>query len=221
MELRPIQALRRIRVAAVLILLLALASFAGQAVVFIAIAIAVLSIAVAAIASAGMKREEPAPPPVETAAPAVAAKPEPEVTVLVADLRDESEDLRRVLEGIVRDERGKVAESDGTAMTAVFRGRRDHAQTAVHAAQRMLSNVEALSRRLERDIRITIGIDSGPEQNAAARAAELRRTADENRTPVLVSASTFERLPSERAVLAAIDADAHLYTFTPVQQRLF
>ena len=91
----------------------------------------------------------------------------------------------------------------------------------MHAAQRMLSNVEALSRRLERDIRITIGVDSGAEEGAAARAAELQKTADENRMPVLVSAKTFERLPSERAVLAAIDADARLYTFTPVQQRLF
>jgi hypothetical protein len=220
MELRQIQALRRIRVAAILIFLLALASLAGQALMFIAIAVATLAVAVLAMAMVGLRREEPLPAVVESVPPP-APKAEPEVTVLVADLRDESEDLRRVLEGIVRDERGKIAESGGSGITAVFRGRRDHAQTAVHAAQRMLSNVEALSRRLERDIRITIGVDSGPEEAAAARAAELQKTADENRMPVLVSANTFERLPSERAVLAAIDADARLYTFTPVQQRLF
>ena len=188
------------------------------------IALAAAATSLGALLSAPKPKEAEPLPEIETA-PEVKPAP-PDVTVLVAEVRDASgtgrfgEDLHRILEGIVRDEKGKLHASNG-AITAVFRGRRDHARAAVHAAQRMVSNVDALSRRLERDVRISIGVDTADETAATSRAAELRKMADENRTAVLVSASTVGHLPAERAILAAIDADARLYSFTPVQQRLF
>ena len=188
------------------------------------IALAAAATSLAALLSAPKPAEAEPLPEIETA-PEVKPAP-PDVTVLVAEVRDASgtgrfgEDLHRILEGIVRDEKGKLHASNG-AITAVFRGRRDHARAAVHAAQRMLSNVDALSRRLERDVRISIGVDTAEEASATTHAAELQKMADENRTAVLVSASTVGHLPAERAILAAIDADARLYSFTPVQQRLF
>ena len=219
----------RIRVLLIASSLLAAAAALAGLLVRNPLAAGVLAIGAAAASALALfslpKSAEAEPLPEIQAAPEVTPAP-PDVTVLVAEVRDSSGegrfggDLRRILEGIVRDEKGKLHASNG-AITAVFRGRRDHARAAVHAAQRMLSNVDALSRRLERDVRISIGVDTAEEASATTRAAELQKMADENRTAVLVSASTVGHLPSERAILAAIDSDARLYSFTPVQQRLF
>ena len=153
-----------------------------------------------------------------------------EGTVLVAEvvtgpggerLRD---DLRRVLAGIAYDERGTVSKSEGERMLVTFRGRRNHAAAAVHAAQRMLSNVDAVSRRLEREVQIRIGVNTGAIGSEALieTAVELEKMTREKRLPVLLSESAFKSAGDAARSLAL--ADEHpmpLYSFVPLQRNLF
>ncbi len=151
---------------------------------------------------------------------------ERESSVLVANIVSAEgsarlrEDLERVLSGIVADERGKITASDGAGIFATFR-RANHAASAVHAAQRMLSNVDAVARRLEREIRISIAVHSGAGSldAVALQIADLTR---DKRVPVLVSGETKSRAGSEASTLALVDEQPlQLFSFAPVQRTLF
>jgi class 3 adenylate cyclase len=102
---------------------------------------------------------------------------ERETTVLVCDVGstagDEAvpanvlrclTDLQKVLSGIVGDEGGAIDRYAGERLIAVFAAERknsDHAGRALEAAERIANNIGALSRRLQYDLRIGIGIHSG------------------------------------------------------------
>jgi hypothetical protein len=131
-------------------------------------------------------------------------------TSLSADIRDLTPDLHRILAGIVADEGGRISSSNGS-MLADF----PDAAAAVHAAQRMLSNVDAVQRRLEREVRFTIGVGSTSEA-----AAELERAARDRRIAVLIGAGIVTKLGSTPVTVAAIDEHDRLFSFVPVQQRL-
>ena len=129
------------------------------------------------------------------------------VTTLVATVSPPNmSDLQRVLAGIISDERGKLVSSNGGPIVATF----GSASAAVHAAQRMLSNVDALGRRLDRLIALTVGID-----NSVDDATKLEQLTHEKRIAVLVSAAAATGSSS----LAEVETG--LFSFTPVQQRLF
>ncbi|MBK5259899.1 MAG: hypothetical protein JJE51_09915 [Thermoanaerobaculia bacterium] len=177
-----------------------------------------------------------APPAVAVEPPHVSATPvvddaapeakERESSVLVANIisADGSarlrEDLERVLSGIVADERGKITAHDGAGIFATFR-RANHAAAAVHAAQRMLSNVDAVARRLEREIRISIAVHSGAGSLDAA-ALEISNLTRDKRVSVLVSGATQSRAGSEASSLALVDEQPMpLFSFAPVQRTLF
>lgn len=155
--------------------------------------------------------------------------PEPkqrESSVLVANIisADGSarlrEDLERVLSGIVTDERGKITARDGAGIFATFR-RANHAAAAVHAAQRMLSNVDAVARKLEREIRISIAVHSGAG-SLDATALEIATLTRDKRVSVLVSGATQSRAGSEASSLALVDEQPMpLFSFAPVQRTLF
>ncbi len=149
-----------------------------------------------------------------------APRPSPgaEVSALASDVRAVPADLRGVLAGIIADEGGRVIPFDGN-LVALFRGR-GHAASAVHAAQRMLSNADALQRRLERQMEITIGVESGAESDAPAAAAAVEKLTRECRVPVLIGAAAAAKLGSSTTPLAAIDEHERLFSFVPVQKRL-
>ena len=150
-------------------------------------------------------------------------------TLLLAALRNAGEgserlraDLHRVLAGIVADERGTIEPAGPHAVAAWF-FHSDHPAAAVHAAQRMLSNVDALSRRLGHDLRIAIGVHTGPKgEETFERTARVREAATES-VPVLVSEPAARHLKSQLEHVDTIRADAwhvDLFTFPPAQKRL-
>ena len=116
-------------------------------------------------------------------------------------------DLQRILAGIVTDERGRLVSSNGGPIVATF----GSAAAAIHAAQRMVSNVDALGRRLDRFIALSVGIDSTIDE-----AMRLEQLTHEKRIAVLVSVAAATL--AESASLAFVEEG--LYSFRPVQQRL-
>jgi class 3 adenylate cyclase len=153
-----------------------------------------------------------------------------EGTLLLATLRnmeDGSErvvgDLQRVLAGIVADEKGAIERSEGHTVLASF-AKTDHAAAAVHAAQRMLSNVDAVSRRLGHDLKLAVGVHSGArgEEETIAVAMAVQAAATDT-VPVLVSEASARHLEGqlERVdTLAGEGFALDVFTFPPAQKRL-
>lgn len=100
--------------------------------------------------------------------------------MLEAEVRSGSRELLRVLCGIAEDEGGRVETPDGARVSAVF----PDATAAVEAAQRMASNVDALARRMRREMTIAIGIGASLES-----ASRLEGTAREAGVPVAFDAA--------------------------------
>ncbi|MGZ7079393.1 MAG: hypothetical protein ACXVJT_08285, partial [Thermoanaerobaculia bacterium] len=117
-------------------------------------------------------------------------------------------DLHRILAGIISDERGRLVSSNGAPIVATF----GNAAAAIHAAQRMVSNVDALGRRLDRFISLSVGIDGSIDD-----ATRLEQLTHEKRIAVLVSVASA--MLANSAALAPVEEG--LFSFTPVQQRLF
>ena len=166
----------------------------------------------------------------DSGAPLTEEPKEREGTVLVAEITTGPggerlhDDLRRVLAGIAYDERGTVAKTEGERMLVTFRGRRNHAGAAVHAAQRMLSNVDAVSRRLERDVQIRIGVNTGvlTSDELIPTALQIEKLTREKRLPVLLSESAFRSAgDAARALALADEQPMALYSFVPLQRNLF
>jgi hypothetical protein len=223
------------RLAAVLSLLCALGVIASAAIG--STRFAVIGGAAAAMASVAvliaLSKREPAPQPValaaEPQAERTAASKRTEGSVLLATLRngdDGSEhvvsDLQRVLAGIVADERGALARTDARSIEASFKSG-DHAGAAVHAAQRMLSNVDAVARRLGHDLRIAIGVHSGSRGDDMVEVARTVLAAATDSVPVLVSEGAarhlhgaLERVDTLRGEGWSLD----VFTFPPAQKRL-
>lgn len=173
------------------------------------------------------------------AAPAVSAVETPNVeraprkrsegSVLLATLRNPNDgparvvdDLQRVLAGIVADERGAIDRAEGESLVASF-SKSDHAGAAVHAAQRMLSNVDAVSRRLGHDLKIAIGVHSGVRGEDTVEVASRVQAAATDTVPVLVSDSAARHLQGalERVETLAGDGwSLDVFTFPPAQKRL-
>jgi hypothetical protein len=103
--------------------------------------------------------------------PAAVPLPAPESFVLEAEVISGSRELLRVLCGIAEDEGGRVGVPEGSHVSAVFAD----AVAAVEAAQRMASNVDALARRIRREMTIAIGIGDSPA--SASRLEGLAREA--------------------------------------------
>jgi hypothetical protein len=190
----------------------------------------------AAIAGFFQRREHAAEQPTTNHQPpttisAVEEPKEKEGTVLVAEVitgpggERLQDDLRRVLAGIAYDEKGTVTKGEGAErMQVTFRGRRNHAAAAIHAAQRMLSNVDAVSRRLEREIQIRIGVNTGAigSDSLADTAVEIAKLTREKRLPVLFSESAFKSAGDAAKALAQADEQPMpLYGFVPLQRSLF
>lgn len=172
----------------------------------------------------------PSPAQAEQPAPAAAEPPARKIgSVLLATLRnvdDGSErllgDLHRVLAGIVADERGKIDRAEPHSIVALFT-RADHATAAVHAARRMLSNVDALSRRLDQSLGVAIAVHSGPRGEESVSVAARIQEAATDSTPLLVSAATASAVsdPLERVETVAADGwTLDVFTFPPAQKRL-
>ena len=133
----------------------------------VAAAIAAVAVLIALSGAEQQTASAPAPASIETPQVERAPRKRSEGSVLLATLRNPGNgpervvgDLQRVLAGIVTDERGSIDRAEGDSLLASF-SRSDHAGAAVHAAQRMLSNVDAVSRRLGHDLKIAIGVHSG------------------------------------------------------------
>ena len=205
---------------------------------FLIIAAALIAAVAGMVAAVSLSRAIPAE------APAVASKPEsdvapesageraprkkPEGTMLLASLRNMSgserlaSDLQRILAGIVADERGTIESEEGQSFAASF-SRPDHAAAAVHAAQRMLSNVDALSRRLGHDFRIAIGVHTGPRGGDTLDIAAQVREASTDSVPVIVSAAAARYLGNQLEQVDTLQGEGWsfgVFTFPPAQKRL-
>ena len=169
---------------------------------------------------------------IEGAAPTVEVsvkKKEPTATVLLATLRNAEEgserlveDLQRVLAGIVADERGKVDRVEPHSIVALFT-RGEHSAAAVHAARRMLSNVDALSRRLGHALAIAIAVHAGPRGEEAVNVAARVQEAATDLCPILVSAPAASTLGSALEKVDTVVADGwalDVFTFPPAQKKL-
>ena len=124
--------------------------------------------------------------------------------------------------GIVADERGAIDRAEGESLVASF-SRSDHAGAAVHAAQRMLSNVDAVSRRLGHDLKIAIGVHSGVRGEDTVEVASRVQAAATDTVPVLVSDAAARHLQGalERVdTLAGEGWSLDVFTFPPAQKRL-
>ncbi|HXG58391.1 MAG TPA: adenylate/guanylate cyclase domain-containing protein [Thermoanaerobaculia bacterium] len=164
-------------------------------------------------------------PPVEDA-PSPSSLPSHRLaTVLVCDIRPGAweerpaevlrflDDLHRVLAGIISDERGTVDRFAGDRTIAMFRGS-GHAGAAVEAGRRMISNVEALARRVGLEIAIGVGIHTGPVDPDGTSSGDTIDTASrieaktrEVHVPLLASEET-----AQRAGAALEKAGGGLYT---------
>ena len=171
---------------------------------------------IAAAIAAGVAPPTPAAsvPVAQTAAEVGGATPTPKPkrpqTVLVANVHAAANtpDLQRILAGIVGDERGKVVSANGGPLVATFAS----AAGAIHAAQRIVSNVDALGRRLDRFIGLTMGIDDSVED-----ATKLEEMTHEKRIAVLVSSAAATAADST----SLAEVEPGFFSFIPVQQRLF
>lgn len=225
------------RIAAALSLLCALGVVAAAASGSTRLAmIAGAAAAMAAIVVlAALPNMQPAPRPTlpgaaDSTTPAERAPRKREGTVLLATLRNMEEgservagDLQRVLAGIVADERGSIDRSEGQTVLASF-AKSDHAAAAVHAAQRMLSNVDAVSRRLGHDLRLAVGVHSGArgDEETIAVAMAVQAAATDS-VPVLISEASAGHLEGqlERVdTLAGEGFALDVFTFPPAQKRL-
>jgi hypothetical protein len=222
------------RLAAVLSLLCALGVIAAAGIgstLFAMIGGAAAALATVAVLIA-LSKPEPAPLPVSTPQAPPTERPSrkaAETSVLLATLRNPAggfervvSDLQRVLAGIVADERGDLERTDAQSLSASFT-RNDHAGAAVHAAQRMLSNVDAVSRRLGHDLKIAIGVHSGIRGDDMDEVARVVQSAATDSVPVLVSEGAarhlkgaLERVDTLRGEGRSLD----VFTFPPAQKRL-
>jgi hypothetical protein len=225
------------RIAAILTLLCAgvvVAAVAGGSTRFAlagGIAAAIGAIAVLVSLSGSGQAEPPVPASSAVETPQVERTPRKrsEGSVLLATLRNPGNgparvvgDLQRVLEGIVADERGAIDRAEGESLVASF-SRSDHAGAAVHAAQRMLSNVDAVSRRLGHDLKIAIGVHSGVRGEDTVEVASRVQAAATDSVPVLVSDAAARYLQGalERVdTLAGEGWSLDVFTFPPAQKRL-
>lgn len=170
--------------------------------------IAALAAGVAGFRKVGAPGSTPAKKPRKSAGEDTGA---PTGTVLFATLRNVNgserlaSDLHRILAGIVADERGSIDRAEEHELVASF-AKSDH---AVHAAQRMLSNVDAVGRRLGNDLSIAIGVDE--TLDGAARV----QSATTSSVPVLVSEASARLLGNQ---LERVDTG--VFTFPPAQRRL-
>lgn len=225
--------LQRARIAAVVATASALVVIAGAAIGSMPVAITggVIAAAAGVLVIWSLSREHTMP------AASVAPTPEREPvtrkrsegTVLLATLRNISSgserlagDLQRVLAGIVADERGAVDRFEAETLVASF-SRSDHAGAAVHAAQRMLSNVDAVSRRLGHDLRIGIGLHTGPRGEETLAVAARVRDASTQSVPVLVSETVARHLGSQLERVETVHGEGwqmDVFTFPPAQKRL-
>ena len=205
---------------------------------FLVIAAALIAAGAGGFVAVSLHRSTPAEPP------ALVSKPEPDVppasageraarkktdaTILLAALRNMSGserlagDLQRILAGIVADERGTIDSEEEQGFVASF-ARADHAAAAVQAARRMLSNVDALSRRLGHDFRIAIGVHTGPRGGETLAVAARIREASSDAAPVLVSEPAARHLGSALEQVDTIHGEGWslaVFTFPPAQKRL-
>ena len=158
-----------------------------------------------------------------------AKKKEATATVLLATLRNAEEgserlveDLQRVLAGIVSDERGKIDRVEPHSIVALF-SRGEHSSSAVHAARRMLSNVDALSRRLGHALAIAIAVHAGPKGEEAVSVAARVQEAATDACPILVSAPAASTLGNTLEKVDTVVADGwalDVFTFPPAQKKL-
>jgi class 3 adenylate cyclase len=228
--------LKLARNAALLATLAALAVLLGTFAALrpLVIAAAVIAAAAGAVATVSLARTPAEPRPGAEVTPTSTADPNPaprkpkEATVLLATLRNMSGsdrlagDLHRILAGIVADERGSIDSSEDQGLVASFL-RNEHATSAVHAAQRMLSNVDALSRRLGQDFRIAIGVHSGPKGSETLDVASRVRDASTDSVPVLVSGSAARHLGNQLEKVDTVRGEGwslDVFTFPPAQKRL-
>ena len=172
-------------------------------------------------------KEAAAPEPV----PVVEAKKnaEPTGSVLLATLRNAEEgserllaDLHRILAGIVSDERGKIDRVEPHTIVALF-SRGEHVPAAVQAAQRMLSNVDALSRRLGQPLTIAIAVHAGPRGAESVNVAARIQEAATESVPILVTAPAAAVLGDQLEKVDTVSADGwslDVFTFPPAQKRL-
>jgi len=195
------------------LIVIILAAIALLAMPQLHIAVAVITIVAAALAMLPPKPGVVTVPPSGTALDGLKPVATPgstkRLTALVASINPANmTDLQRILAGIVADERGKVVSSNGGPIVATF----GTAAAAVHAAQRMVSNVDALARRLDRLIVLSVGID-----NSVDDATRLEQLTHEKRIAVLVGSAAANAADSS----SLAEVEAGLFSFTPVQQRLF
>lgn len=225
------------RIAAILTLLCAAgviaAAAAGSTRFALAGGVAALIGAIAILIALSGSRHEPVPQravePSDTAHVERPPRKRSEGSVLLATLRNPGNgpervvgDLQRVLAGIVADERGAIDRAEGESLVASF-SRSDHAGAAVHAAQRMLSNVDAVSRRLGHDLKIAIGVHSGARGEDMVEVAGRVQAAATDTVPVLVSDAAARHLHGalERVdTLAGEGWSLDVFTFPPAQKRL-
>ena len=209
--------MRRTRLVAVVILLVGIALVALPPTHVLSSTAALILIVAAIVVTIAKPSVAPAPSPALRAAepPSTPKKRRESIeAALVATVTSAASnaqsmtDLHRILAGIISDERGRLVSSNGGPIVATF----GTAAAAVHAAQRMVSNVDALGRRLDRLIALGVGID-----NSIDEATRLEQLTHEKRIPVLVSLAAAT--VAENSSLALVDEG--LYSFTPVQQRLF
>ena len=193
----------------------------------------IISAVVGAAAGAAILMSGTAPESVAEPAAAPETPPrrkaEPSATVLLATLRNMSEgserlleDLHRILAGIVSDERCRIDRSETHKIVASF-ARSDHAGAAIHAAQRMLSNVDALRGRLGHDIGIVIAVHSGPKGEEAVNVAARIQEAATVANPVLISEPAARHLGNAMEKVDTVSADGwqlDVFTFPPAQKRL-
>jgi hypothetical protein len=225
------------RIAAILTLVCAAgviaAAAAGSTRFALAGGVAALIGAVAILIALSGSGQKPVPQPAveasETAHAERAPRKRSEGSVLLATLRNPGNgpervvgDLQRVLAGIVADERGAIDRAEGESLVASF-SRSDHARAAVHAAHRMLSNVDAVSRRLGHDLKIAIGVHSGVRGADMVEVASRVQAAATDTVPVLVSDAAARHLQGalERVdTLAGEGWSLDVFTFPPAQKRL-
>ena len=163
----------------------------------VAVVIAAVAGMVAGVAATPRKKARLQPRPRREATP-IAARPEVVRSItLVSTLQAavgggrSVSDLRRVLAGIAADESGQIDHSVTDELVVVFGA----PEEAFDAARRMVSNVEALSRRTGRDLRIAIGIHAGlvTPSDIAVITARLRGLTESKRASVIVTDPVAER----------------------------
>ena len=201
---------------------------------------ATLAVVTGAIVGHLVRPADPPAPPEIPAVPVAAAVPETtddetsperpkrerETTAVAWQLRGDTEGkwplgLQQLLAGIAADERGRVETADSGLSIARF----PTPGEALHASRRMVSNVDALRRRVGADLRITVGVHSARGDEAGEVAAQLQAAATEL-APVLVSEATARATGPRIKALEEVDRiaigerEVPVFTFPPVQRKL-